>query len=56
MPIRYRDYIYNQIRAHYEKKNKEDDNIQKQNALKTKTAQTAKPNVKPTYTAKRAPK
>jgi len=56
MPIRYRDYIYNQIRTHYEKKNKDEENIQKQNALKSKTAQTAKPNIKPTYTAKRAPK
>jgi len=52
MPIRYRDFIYNQIRTHYEKQNKDQENAQKQQALKTKAA---KPNINPTYTAK-APK
>ena len=53
MPIRYRDYIYNQIRTHYEKQAKD---AEKNKANKPKTAQTAKPNINPTYTAKRAPR
>ena len=54
MPIRYRDFIYNQIRTHYEKQAQDAEKQQK--SLKSKTAQTAKPNINPTYTAKRAPK
>jgi hypothetical protein len=53
MPIRYRDFIYNQIRTHYEKQAQDAEKQQK--SLKSKTAQTAKPNINPTYTAKRAP-
>jgi hypothetical protein len=53
MPIRYREFIYNQIRTHYEKQAQDAEKQQK--SLKSKTAQTAKPNINPTYTAK-APK
>ena len=53
LPIRYRDFIYNQMRDHYEKQSKEAEKQQK--SIKSKTAQTAKPNINPTYTAK-APK
>ena len=53
LPIRYREFIYNQIREHYEKQSKETEKQQK--SIKSKTSQTAKPNIKPTYTAK-APK
>jgi hypothetical protein len=53
MPIRYRDFIYNQIRTHYEKQAQDAEKQQK--SLKSKTSQTAKPNINPTYTAKRAP-
>lgn len=53
LPVRYREFIYNQIREHYEKQAKDAEKQQK--SLKSKTAQTAKPNIKPTYTAK-APK
>jgi hypothetical protein len=49
MPIRYRDFIYNQIRTHYEKQAKD---TEKNKSNKPKTAQTAKPNINPTYTAK----
>lgn len=51
MPIRYRDFIYKQLISHYEKKNKDAEKQQQQmNAIKS-----AKPNVKPTYTAKARP-
>jgi hypothetical protein len=50
MPIRYRDFIYNQIRDHFEKQAK--DAEKHQQSMKSKTAQTAKPASKPTYTAK----
>ena len=53
LPVRYREFIYNQIREHYEKQAKEAEKQQK--SMKSKTAQTAKPNINPTYTAK-APK
>jgi hypothetical protein len=53
MPIRYRDFIYNQIRDHYEKQAK--DAEKHQQSMKSRTAQKAKPAPKPTYTAK-APK
>ena len=48
MPIRYRDFIYNQIRDHYEKQNKAAEKQQKS----IKTNQPTKPNTNPTYTAK----
>ena len=48
MPIRYRDFIYKQIREHYEKQNKETEKQQKS----LKTNKPAKPNINPTYTAK----
>ena len=48
MPIRYRDFIYNQIRDHYEKQNKATENQQKS----IKTNKPTKPNINPTYTAK----
>ena len=41
------------MRDHYEKQSKEAEKQQK--SIKSKTAQTAKPNINPTYTAK-APK
>lgn len=50
MPIRYRDFIYNQIRDHYDKQAKEAE--KQQQAMKSKTSQVAKPAIKPTYTAK----
>ena len=50
LPIRYRDFIYNQIREHYEKQAKAAEKQQK-----SPTSKIAKPNIKPTYTAK-APK
>jgi hypothetical protein len=53
LPIRYRDFIYKQLREHYEKQAKDQEKHQK--SLKSKTSQTAKPNIKPTYTVK-APK
>jgi len=53
MPIRYREFIYNQIRTHYEKQAQDAEKQQK--SLKSQTAKTAKPNINPTYTAK-APK
>jgi len=53
MPIRYRDFIYNQIRTHYEKQAQDAEKQQK--SLKSQTAKVAKPNINPTYTAK-APK
>ena len=53
LPVRYREFIYNQIREHYEKQAKDAEKQQK--SLKSKTTQTAKPNINPTYTAK-APK
>jgi hypothetical protein len=53
MPIRYRDFIYNQIRDHYEKQSK--DAEKHQQSMKSRTAQTAKPAPKPTYTAKMRP-
>jgi hypothetical protein len=53
MPIRYRDFIYNQIRDHYEKQAKDSEKSQK--SINTNTAQTARPNINPTYKAK-APK
>jgi hypothetical protein len=49
MPIRYRDFIYNKIRSHYEKQNKD---TEKKNKGLGKTGQVAKPNINPTYTAK----
>ena len=50
LPIRYREFIYNQIRTHYDKQSK--DHEAQQKAMNTKTGQTAKPNINPTYTAK----
>jgi hypothetical protein len=50
LPVRYRDFIYKQLREHYEKQAKNQENQQK--SLKSKTAKTAKPNINPTYTAK----
>jgi hypothetical protein len=50
MPIRYRDFIYNQIREHFEKQNKEAEKKQKQ--INTNNTKNNKPNIKPTYTAK----
>jgi hypothetical protein len=48
MPIRYRDFIYNQIRDHYEKQNKAAEKQQKS----IKTNKPVKPNINPTFTAK----
>jgi hypothetical protein len=48
MPIRYRDFIYNQIRTHYEKQNKDAEKQQKT----LRTQKPTKPNINPTYTAK----
>ena len=48
MPIRYRDFIYNQIRDHYEKQNKAAEKQHKS----IKTNKPVKPNINPTYTAK----
>jgi hypothetical protein len=51
MPTRYRDFIYNQIRSHYEKQNK---NAEEQQS-KMKTLKPTKPKNAPTYTAKMRP-
>jgi hypothetical protein len=51
MPVRYRDFIYNKIREHYEKQAKDAEKQQKT----MKSAKPAKPNINPTYTAKMRP-
>ena len=51
MPIRYRDFIYNQIRDHYEKQNKAAEKQQKT----LRTQKPVKPPTQPTYTAKMRP-
>jgi hypothetical protein len=48
MPIRYRDFIYNQMRDHYEKQNKDAEKQQKT----LRTQKPTKPPINPTYTAK----
>jgi hypothetical protein len=48
MPIRYRDFIYNQIRSHYEKQNKKAEEQQS----KMKTFKPIKPPTQSNYTAK----
>lgn len=50
MPIRYRDFIYHQIREHFEKQNKEAEKQQKK--IDPNNNKFNKPNIKPTYTAK----
>ena len=53
MPIKYRDFIYKQIREHYEKQAKETEKQQK--ATKARQPNVPKVPKAPTYTAK-APK
>jgi hypothetical protein len=51
MPIRYRDFIYKQIRDHYEKEAKKNEN----QAKTLKNQPPVKPKNNPTYTAKMRP-
>ena len=53
MPIMHRDFIYNQIRTHYEKQSKDAENQQKAN--KARRPNVPKVPTNPTYTMK-APK
>jgi hypothetical protein len=46
----YREFIYHKIREHYDKQKTDAEKQQKM--MKSKTATTAKPPIKPTYTAK----
>jgi hypothetical protein len=52
LPISHREFIYNKIREHFEKQNKEAEKQQK--SIKP-TSAVAKPPINPTYTSK-APK
>jgi hypothetical protein len=50
LPISHRDFIYKQIREHFEKQNKENEKQQK--STKSASSTTVKPPMNPTYTAK----